>query len=1420
MKNLQPKPTIWRKNKLAHGIMLALLAGSALPATTLATTFHGVKFNDLNGNGIKDPGEDGLANKGVFVKKGSVFGNSQVYTDINGHYEISIPATSPDIYTLWTTIPNGMQQTTPEKGTGSVYHMLQNVGPNANLEINFGMWDGVERNNQDQLLVDAGPNQVVEVGDRVNVNGSLTAPKSSKKHEIFVDFGDKNTVIKIIDSDSNTRKRTRAGEVTSPFTVNHTFQQPGKFETKVTATNEAGETVSDTAELHVNDLEKTDPCDAANAVQTTRSGQWDDKTIWSPVGMPDPNDWVIIKPGHTVTMPDSMKSSFDKTAEVKGLCVDKNATVQSAPNSLDSPDNPTWAVLRAATLHNLGTIRGEDGVDGKGPWCQKGQYQRATKGSSLAFWTTRFVNDGQILAGNGGTDPIWMYMNDGCARGFDSQGGDAGNIEIYTGLFLNNSNGLIQTGDGGSSERRGPGSIVHSGKSEGGNGGSILVQDAENPNSANNGTISVGDGGDAHSNGGTTTAGTGGTATLNYANHNGMIKGAEGSVIRVDPTTLRFGPNTKISGADEVHIYGGEDWVMEVNDLKENAITARDKITFAVGKGGIIDFRGSAPNAIKAGACTAPQSLDVIYILDTSLSMDKTLADGQKRIEAAKQAITELNQTIAQNPENRVALVTFDQKATIQADLSTDIDSINQTIAKLKLRLYTRLHKGVDMATDLLTTRQAQQNRPVVILFSDGGTPEEAARNSLDNLMANVPNALVHSVGIGGSAASSVLQYAVKVGNGEYYSTNDTVALTDALAQALEQSKCPTTTGTSEVEIFADQVLLDPGMTLETLINADKVTQKPAKIIYQAVWSEIGYLEGEPGETLLVPLTLLNAGPLKDDYTLQVTDSAGWDLGKIPQTIPVNGLRRTTVELAVTLPNTHGAQNEITVTATSKADPSMVATLEVKVGVEAAVNTGGGDEGDENEKPQLGNAKAFGTVRDKFGDPIIGALVRVGDYTAITDSKGYWEIDQLNEGEYEVIVSKPGFAFKTDSCQAGQDQPCQPRIKPTSELAVTVEPSDRNVGQGTTLSYLITVTNQGDKTATDVVITDTLPEGSQLIAFEPLNGGQCDLSTQTCDLPILAPGGSTQVKLEISNETEERLLNTVEVVANEYPADITKTWVAVTPYLSLDIADDTDPVAMQSPLQYQMQVTLSDSAPDNASGIELTFELPKGVELQGEPQVESGTCDTSNLPVITCTLDDLTAGDTTQITMDVLLTDPGLLLLTQEATIKANEYPAYTARERTKILIDERVKVDMIFVIDDSNSMADEINSIIKAIKAFIQENLEPGTSPFLALVTFKDTVKVKAATTDLNMFLAAVEDVKVSGGGACPEASSEALEVAITHLRDGGVILLATDASPYQDADLEKLSEMIKNKAMKFVPIITGDCTMPGSWNELTTTK
>jgi hypothetical protein len=51
----------------------------------------------------------------------------------------------------------------------------------------------------------------------------------------------------------------------------------------------------------------------------------------------------------------------------------------------------------------------------------------------------------------------------------------------------------------------------------------------------------------------------------------------------------------------------------------------------------------------------------------------------------------------------------------------------------------------------------------------------------------------------------------------------------------------------------------------------------------------------------------------------------------------------------------------------------------------------------------------------------------------------------------------------------------------------------------------------------------------------------------------------------------------------------------------------------------------------------------------------------------------------------------------------------------------------------------------------------------------------------------------------------------------DGGTLLFATDASPYDDADLAGLATLIGSKNMKFNAFITGDCTQKDSWNEMT---
>ena len=213
-------------------------------------------------------------------------------------------------------------------------------------------------------------------------------------------------------------------------------------------------------------------------------------------------------------------------------------------------------------------------------------------------------------------------------------------------------------------------------------------------------------------------------------------------------------------------------------------------------------------------------------------------------------------------------------------------------------------------------------------------------------------------------------------------------------------------------------------------------------------------------------------------------------------------------------------------------------------------------------------------------------------------------------------------------------------------------------------------------------------------------------------------------------------------------------------------------------------------------------------------------CDSSNFPTLICSLTDLSVDnpdDISQVTVNVAvsLKDAGLLVLTSEAKISANEYSVHIDRERTQVFVPPDYTVEMAVVIDVTGSMQQEINGVKKSMRKFIDE-LDQSAFPSSALVTFRDDVTVKAVTSDSAVLTNAIDGIKVSGGGTCSEASVEALNKAVDHVEDGGTILFVTDASPYDDADVDALLERFRAKSIKLNAIITGDCTNRDSWNEL----
>ncbi|BAP56796.1 hypothetical protein THII_2499 [Thioploca ingrica] len=139
----------------------------------------------------------------------------------------------------------------------------------------------------------------------------------------------------------------------------------------------------------------------------------------------------------------------------------------------------------------------------------------------------------------------------------------------------------------------------------------------------------------------------------------------------------------------------------------------------------------------------------------------------------------------------------------------------------------------------------------------------------------------------------------------------------------LRNSTGPILTAQGEVQIFADNILLEPGETLAEHIKSDSIVVGPSKILRDVALVAPSKVSGKLGDTVPVQLILTNGGPAEDVYTITVMDST--QNGQQLAVVPVNGLETVKVLVNLTIPNA----NFMTLKATSQADPNIFSTAEV-----------------------------------------------------------------------------------------------------------------------------------------------------------------------------------------------------------------------------------------------------------------------------------------------------------------------------------------------------------------------------------------------------------------------------------------------------------------------------------------------------------
>lgn len=218
------------------------------------------------------------------------------------------------------------------------------------------------------------------------------------------------------------------------------------------------------------------------------------------------------------------------------------------------------------------------------------------------------------------------------------------------------------------------------------------------------------------------------------------------------------------------------------------------------------------------------------------------------------------------------------------------------------------------------------------------------------------------------------------------------------------------------------------------------------------------------------------------------------------------------------------------------------------------------------------------------------------------------------------------------------------------DLELTKTVSDNNPSIGDTVTYTLTLSNTGPLTATNQTVTDILPAGVTFAGFTVtgasvvVTGG---LPTIVWTVLNLAPGASVTLDIDVTidagtaamlltNEAEvtaQAQLDHDSVPANGPSGEDDEATVDLTVQgIDLELAkavSDTLPLEGQT-ITYTL--TLTNTGPNDATGVEVTDDLPAGVTYVSD---DGGAATAEAAGTVTWTIASLASGASVALTITV-----------------------------------------------------------------------------------------------------------------------------------------------------------------------------------------
>ncbi|MCI0352888.1 MAG: metallophosphoesterase [Acidobacteriales bacterium] len=153
---------------------------------------------------------------------------------------------------------------------------------------------------------------------------------------------------------------------------------------------------------------------------------------------------------------------------------------------------------------------------------------------------------------------------------------------------------------------------------------------------------------------------------------------------------------------------------------------------------------------------------------------------------------------------------------------------------------------------------------------------------------------------------------------------------------------------------------------------------------------------------------------------------------------------------------------------------------------------------------------------------------------------GHWHMRDVEDEQviqhiapsvaWPLFKSQPGYTLHTISARGALTTK---HIAPATDLSVKVTSPD-SVGLGDTVTYTVTVKNNGPLTASGVLLTDDLPGGQRFISASTSQGTCSGSSPVVCALGSLAAQGQAKLSIAIEARQHGTMTNSVTVAANQY----------------------------------------------------------------------------------------------------------------------------------------------------------------------------------------------------------------------------------------------------------------------------------------------